>query len=121
MRLLETVTMIVKNPPYGDENVWNALRLALTLVSASIDMDVNIFLLGDAVSAAKKGQKTPEGYYNLERMLSDLVRQGAKVSVCGTCTQARGLNKEDLIEGVTVGSMMGLAHWVKESSKILSF
>jgi uncharacterized protein involved in oxidation of intracellular sulfur len=113
--------MIVKSPPYGDENVWNALRLALTLVSASTGMDVNIFLLGDAVSAAKKGQKTPEGYYNLERMLSDLLRQGAKVSVCGTCIQARGLNKEGLIEGIKVGSMMILADWLRGSSKVLSF
>ena len=84
-------------------------------------MNVNIFLLGDAVNAAKKGQKTPEGYYNLEQMLTDLIKKGAKVSACGTCLGARGLNHDDLIEGVKAGAMMGLAEWVKESRDVLSF
>src|SRR3972149_74308 len=118
---LDTLTIIVNDPPYGNERVWNALRLASSLVSAAIGMNVNIFLLGDAVNAAKKGQKTPEGYYNLEQMLLDLVKQGAKISACGTCAQARGLNKEDLIEGVKIGSMLELAHWIKESQNVLSF
>ncbi len=118
---LETLTIIVNDPPYGNERVWNALRLASSLVSAAIGMNVNIFLLGDAVNAAKKGQNTPEGYYNLQQMLMELIKQGAKISACGTCTQARGLDKEGLIEGAKIGSMLGLAHWIKESQKVLSF
>jgi len=31
------------------------------------------------------------------------------------------LNKEDLIEGVGIGSMLGLAHMIKESQNVLSF
>jgi len=118
---LETLTIIINGAPYGDERVWNALRLALTSNSATIDMHVNIFLLGDAVNAAKKGQNTPEGYYNLEQMLTNLINKGAEVSVCGTCIQARGLKEEDLVDGVKIGSMTILAHWVKESQKVLSF
>jgi uncharacterized protein involved in oxidation of intracellular sulfur len=118
---LETLTIIINDPPYGTERVWNALRLASSLVSAAIGMNVNIFLLGDAINAAKKGQNTPEGYYNLEQMLNDLIKQGVKISACGTCTQARGLSKEDLIEGARIGTMLGLAHWIKESQKVLSF
>ncbi|HKZ94478.1 MAG TPA: DsrE family protein [Candidatus Bathyarchaeia archaeon] len=118
---METLTIIVNDPPYGTERVWNALRLASSLVSAAVGMSVNIFLLGDAVSAAKKRQKTPEGYYNLEQMLIDLLKRGARVSACGTCIQARGLAKEDVIEGVEIGSMLGLAQWIKESQKVLSF
>lgn len=49
------MTIIVNGAPYGEERVWNALRLALTSISAAIDLNVNVFLLGDAVSAAKKG------------------------------------------------------------------
>jgi sulfur relay (sulfurtransferase) complex TusBCD TusD component (DsrE family) len=51
---LETMTIIVNGAPYGEERVWNALRLALTSVSAAIDLNLSIFLLGDAVSAATK-------------------------------------------------------------------
>jgi uncharacterized protein involved in oxidation of intracellular sulfur len=118
---LETLTIIVNDPPYGTERVWNALRLASSLVSTTIGMNVNVFLLGDAVTAAKKGQNTPEGYYNLEQMLNDLVKKGVQISACGTCVQARGLNKDDLIGGVNIGSMLGLARWMKESQNALSF
>jgi len=118
---METMTIIVNGAPYGEERVWNALRLALTSISAAIDLNVNVFLLGDAVSAAKKGQNTPQGYYNLEKTLRDLVSQKIKVAVCVTCARARGLKQEDLIEGVEIGTMMMLAHWIKESQKVLSF
>ena len=118
---METLTIIVNGSPYGDEKVWNALRLATTSLISSIGMNVNVFLLGDAVSSAKKGQKTPEGYYNLEKMLSDLLSKGAKVAACGTCLNSRALSKEDIVEGIELGTMMKLAGWVKESSKVLSF
>jgi uncharacterized protein involved in oxidation of intracellular sulfur len=73
------------------------------------------------VSAAKKGQNTPQGYYNLEKTLRDLISQKVKIVACGTCLRARGLNQEDLIEDIEIGTMMMLAHWIKESQKILSF
>jgi uncharacterized protein involved in oxidation of intracellular sulfur len=87
---METLTIIVNSAPYGNEKVWNALRLARALVSTSIEMKINIFLLGDSVVAAKKGQKTPQGYYNLEKMLADLIQLGVNVNVCGTCINSRG-------------------------------
>jgi len=118
---LETLTIIVNGAPYGSEQVWNALRLATASISSSIGMSVNVFLLGDAVTAAKKGQKTPEGYYNLEKMLWDLLMKGAKIAACGTCLNARALSKEDMIDGIEVGTMIKLAGWIKESSKVLSF
>jgi uncharacterized protein involved in oxidation of intracellular sulfur len=118
---METLTIIINSAPYGDEKVWNALRLAKTLISASINMKVNIFLLGDAVVAAKRGQKPPEGYYNLEKMLRELVEKHVPIMACGTCINARGLTEKDLVEGIKVGTMMSLSHWVEESQKILSF
>ena len=119
---METLPMILNSAPYGDEKGWNALRLAKALTSAAIGMKVNIFLLGDAVTTAKKGQKPPEGYYNLEKMLTELIEQGVEVIACRTCINARGLTQEDLVEGVRVGTtVQNLAGWVKESQKVLSF
>jgi uncharacterized protein involved in oxidation of intracellular sulfur len=34
-----------------------------------------VFLIGDGVLCARKGQKTPDGYYNIERMLKGLVNR----------------------------------------------
>jgi uncharacterized protein involved in oxidation of intracellular sulfur len=118
---LETLTVILNDAPYGNEKIWNALRLAQALASITVKMKVNIFLLGDAVAAAKKGQKPPQGYYNLEEMLKGLVSHGVEVIACRTCIHARGLTEGDLIDGVCVGTMMDLAHWVEDSQKVLSF
>lgn len=118
---METLTMILQSPPYGDEKVWNALRLAQALTTVTVGMKVNIFLLGDAVTAAKKGQKPPEGFYNLEKMLKELAEHGVEVVACRTCLSARGITQEDLLQGARVGTTTGdLARWVEESQKVLS-
>jgi len=114
--------MLLQSAPYGDEKIWNAFRLAQSLVTASIGMKVNIFLTGDAVTTAKKGQKPPKEYYNLEIMLQDLIKKDVKVVCCYTCISARGLSQNELIDGVVVGSTVGdLAKWIKNSQKVLSF
>ncbi len=119
---METVTLILNTAPYGDEKIWNALRLAKSLMVGTDKMKVNIFLIGDAVATAKKGQKPPEGFYNLGQMLKELVDQGTQVVACRTCVNARGFTQEELIKGVRVGSTVGdLAEWVKTSQKALSF
>ena len=86
-----------------------------------VDIQVNIFLLGDAAAIAKKGQKTPAGYYNLEQMLGELVKSGTNIRACGTCLSARGIEAHELVEGVSVGKMLDLARWIGESSKIITF
>lgn len=66
---------IVNDSPYGNERPYNALRLALNLVKRA-EASVQVFLVGDGVNCALVNQKTPNGYYNIERMLSTLVRRG---------------------------------------------
>lgn len=65
---------IINDSPYGNERPYNALRLALNLVKRS-DVHVQVFLMGDGVNCAIIGQKTPEGYYNVERMLRSLTQR----------------------------------------------
>ena len=36
-------------------------------------MDVTVFLMANAVVAIRKGQKTPDGYYNIERILKRVI------------------------------------------------
>jgi len=115
----ETVTIIINEAAYGKERAWNALRLAMAMMTK--DMKVNIFLLEDGVSVAKKGQRPPEGYYNLEKMLVQLIQGGAQVRACVTCLQARGMNRDDLVSGVEVGKILDLVEWIKESKSVLSF
>jgi uncharacterized protein involved in oxidation of intracellular sulfur len=113
--------MVISSSPYGDERIWNALRLAEALSCSSERVKVNIFLIGDAVNAAKKGQKPAKGFYNIEKMLSDLLRVGADVNVCHTSMNLRGLAEQDLVKGISVGTITGLSKWIEKSQKILSF
>lgn len=113
--------MIISSSPYGDERIWNALRLAEALCCSSAKMKVNIFLIGDAVNGAKKGQKPPKGFYNIERMLTELVKVGVNVNVCHTSMNLRGLTEQDLVRGTKMGTITGLSEWIEESQKVISF
>jgi len=118
---METLTFILAGSPYGDEKVWNALRLAEALASTVKELKLNIFLLGDAVTMAKKGQKPPQGYYNLENMLKTLIQYNVNTLACITCMKARGLEQNELVEGIQAGTMIQLAKWVIESQKVIQF
>ena len=113
------LTIVVNDSPYGIEKPWNALRLAST--AASDGIEVRLFLLGDSVASAKKGQKTPDGYYNMEMMLRALVNKGVIIKACGTCLNARGLDVSEIVDGVERGSMKILSEWVQVSDKVISF
>ena len=111
---------ILNDPPYGTERSYNALRLALSLRKHE-GVALKLFLLGDAVSCAKAGQKTPEGFYNLERMLKGLMTHSIPVGACGSCMDARGLTDAELLEGVHRSSMEELTTWTIEAEKVLVF
>jgi len=61
--------------------------------------------MGGAVTCAVAGQKTPDGYYTLDRMLKSFARHGGQVACCGTCLDARGLTQEHLIYEAPRSSM----------------
>ncbi len=47
------------------------------------EMEVRMFLMADAATCALTGQETPDGYYNIERMLKLSVAKGAEIKICG--------------------------------------
>jgi len=112
--------IILNDPPYGTERSYNGLRLANSLAKDE-QAHVSVFLMGDAASCAVAGQTTPNGYYNIERMLQCVSSLGAKVGVCGSCMDARGLKPEGLASGAQRSSMEELTRWTKEADKVLIF
>jgi DsrE/DsrF-like family len=65
--------LILNDAPYGSERTYNALRLVGSL-SRREDTQVKVFLIGDAVTSAKAGQKVPSGYYNVATMVGAILR-----------------------------------------------
>lgn len=112
---------ILNDPPYGTERSYNALRTASAVFKASPDAEITVFLMADAVLCAKKGQKTPDGFYNLERMLGVVLRGKGRVLLCGTCLAARGITDAELIEGAERSTMDALAAATLAAEKVLVF
>lgn len=112
---------ILNDPPYGNERSYNGLRLAVALTKKDSNRTITIFLMADAVSCAKKGQKTPDGYYNIERMLKRFTLGTHRVLLCGTCMDARGLADTDLFEGARRSTMDELAQATAAADKVLVF
>jgi uncharacterized protein involved in oxidation of intracellular sulfur len=113
--------LILNDPPYGTERTYNGLRLAHALVKRDPADEITVFLMADAVAAARKGQKTPEGFYNIERMLKRVVAGKGQVLLCGTCMDARGLGDEDMVEGTRRSTMGELAVATASADKVLVF
>ena len=114
------VLIVVNDAPYGSERTYNDLRLASALLTVESELELTLFLIGDAVACAKAGQKTPQGYYNVERMLIPVQRKGL-VLACETCLAARGLEAKDLVEGCRPAKLGELATLVLDAEKVLTF
>ena len=112
--------VILNDAAYGSERSYNLLRLAHALAKRDGEQ-VRLFLLADAVSCALAGQQTPNGYYNLERMLAAALRRGAQVGLCGTCMDARAIGDEQLIDGARRSTLDQLTDWTLWADKAIAF
>ncbi|MBK8138404.1 MAG: DsrE family protein [Chloroflexi bacterium] len=112
---------IINDAPYGTEKAYNAFRLVMALQKEHSDVEAWIFLMADAVACALPGQKTPDGFYNIERMLKSIVNKGGQIKACGTCADARGLRELKFVDGVEISTMSQLAQWVVEADKVVTF
>jgi len=111
---------VLNDGPYGSERSYNGLRLALSLAKRDGE-EVRVFLMGDAVSCAVRGQKTPDGYYNVGRMLQAIARRGAEIGCCGSCSDARGLTDETRTPAARRSSMEELTDWTVWTDKVIAF
>ena len=108
------------NPYDGTDVTWNGLRLVDKLLD--IGVEVRIFLMNDSVDMARDAAKPPEGFFDLGKMLKDLIAKGIPVKVCGTCKVRCGVHKgEPYFEGAQEAKMTELAEWVKEADKVITF
>ena len=112
--------LILNDPAYGTERSYNGFRLAGALAKRD-DSEVRVFLIGDAVSCAMAGQKVPDGYYHLDRMILSAARHGADVGCCGTCMDARGITEEMLTKGSRRSSLEELADWTLWADQVVTF
>ncbi len=115
------ILFVLNGPPYGTESSYNGLRLAGTIARQVEAAEIAVFLMGDAVICARAGQKTPDGYYNLERMIRGILQHRGTVLLCGTCMDARALGDAELVAGCRRSTMDELASSTVTADKVLVF
>lgn len=113
--------LILNDPPYGTERVYNGLRFAQALATRAPEGAVTVFLMADAVLSARAGQTTPDGYYNIEKMLKRVTAVGGKALLSGACMNARGLPADQMMEGAERSTMDAIAQATIAADKVLVF
>ncbi len=117
---MKTLIVFNRNPYDGTDITWNGLRLADQLLNTGLE--VKIFLMNDSVDLARDAATPPEGYFDLGKMLKELIVKGVLVKVCGTCKTRCGIYKgEPYFEGAKEAKMAELAEWIKEADKVITF
>lgn len=111
---------ILNDGPYGTERSYNGIRVAGALAKMGGEQ-IRVFLIGDAAACAKAGQKVPQGYYNLEVMIRNLLRRDVEIGVCGMCIDARGITEDELMDGTHRSSMEELGEWTRDADRVLVF
>jgi uncharacterized protein involved in oxidation of intracellular sulfur len=118
---MQKILILINDAPYGTEKAYNAFRLAMQIQKDSEDTELCLFLMADAVTCALPNQNTPNGYYNIERMLKAVLLKKGKVKLCGSCADARGIKEVKLVEGVEMSTVKELTQLTMECDKMITF
>jgi uncharacterized protein involved in oxidation of intracellular sulfur len=111
--------IILDAEPGATERIENALRFALTMTRRD-DVTVRLFLMGDAVAAAKAEPGTL-GAAGVARTLRGLVMSGVELAICDASLAARGIADDELIVGAIVSPMSLLADWAMAADRVVTF
>lgn len=85
-----------------------SLDFAVKLAEAAVNKGhkVDFWVSGNATMLGKKNQSKFRDYSYLAKTVQDLINTGNfRFCICEACAKARGIHKEDAMEGVLVHSM----------------
>lgn len=68
-----------------------------------------------------RGQKLPDGYSHLDRMLTSAARHGAEIGLCGTCMDARGFTDDMIVDATRRSSLDEITDWAIWAVKTITF
>ncbi len=90
----------------GDENPEKAsLPFVLATAAQASDVEVVVILQSNAVVLAKQGEAAKvnaKDFMPLKDLFEAYVAAGGKFLLCSPCLKARGITKEDLINGSSI-------------------
>lgn len=117
---MESVTIILRRPPYGTVDAPEAIRHALGGITD--DMSVKLVLLDGGVSAARKSQDiSGTEYLSAEEGIIDCIDMGVEVYADRMSLKEEHLEPDDIIEGVIVTGGAEIAEIIKEPGPVMIF
>ncbi|MDY6931754.1 MAG: DsrE family protein [Halobacteriota archaeon] len=120
--MADSVLVIVTKPPYGTEDAFAGLRLALSQIAGGVVDRSDAILIEDGVFNAIADQRSGviEMPSNVEAT-QDLLDMGCTVYCVSDDLKARGIANDKLMEGLSVIPKEKVSDLVNEYDLIASF
>lgn len=115
-----TISVLLRKAPYGAVDAAEAVRHAMG--AATEDMEVNLFLMDEGVTAALTGQDTSgTPYLSMEEGIRDCLDMGVTVYVDRSSLREHQLDADRLVPGVRECPSSEAAAAIQASDTVLIF
>lgn len=112
------IGILLLTGPYQHEAADTAYHFAKAAMGRGHEV-LGVFLYTDGVNVANRNITAP-GFRNIAQMFSELGGR-TRVVACGTCARFRGLNKDMLSTGTSMGGMGALVKFIQDCDRFLVF
>jgi len=117
---MESISILLRRPPYGTVDSSEAIRHALGGVTE--DMEVKLLLVDGGVNAARKGQDVSQTeYLNAGEGIQDCIDMGVAVYADEASLKREQIGNDCIIEGVTIASGTEIAALIGKTDTTLVF
>jgi len=117
---MKKIIVQISQPPYGRENTFSGLYVAMA--STSKGLDAKVVMIQDGVYAALKGQQDTMKAIEMpsvEDQVKDLLDLGARVILEKQALDARGITKEELVDGVEILDLDEIQNIIIEDGELI--
>lgn len=114
--------VIVMTKGINDELSSVGLTIANGALTAK--QEVGLFLTSNAIDLARKNginHTHVQPMESLKSLLNDFISRGGKVWACPPCTNARGYDKDCLVDGVEIAGASVIFERTRRGASTLSF
>jgi sulfur relay (sulfurtransferase) DsrF/TusC family protein len=111
---METISIILRKPPYGCVDASEAVRHAMG--GATMDLSINLVLVDGGVVAARKGQDVSgTEYSSIETGILDCMDMGVAVYADRDSLDAHKIEASEIVEGAKIADSGEIARILKNS------
>jgi uncharacterized protein involved in oxidation of intracellular sulfur len=115
------ILVIINEKPAADEKAYNAVRIAAQFQKDDPNNRIFIYLIADGVYCSLADAEGSKGIFNVEEMLTGVVKNGGVIKMCTSCGESRGLINHKLIAGAEWTNLKALTDWIAECDKVINY